>query len=88
MPFGKYKGEALCDLPSNYLMHSFENFDLPDELSDQIKDEIIARLGGINSITSIDVNKVFRSLSKIYHPDKGGSEDAMKAINEFKNMLQ
>ena len=47
MPFGKYKGKALANVPAHYLMWLWENTDLRDPLKtyiynnlDVIKDEI------------------------------------------------
>lgn len=44
-PFGKYKGVQISELPSNYLMYAVENFNLPIELEDELKFEILNRLG-------------------------------------------
>ena len=45
MPFGKYKGVFINDIPSNYLIHSLESFDLPELLKDQLKEEVYKRIG-------------------------------------------
>lgn len=36
MPFGKYKGVKIEDLPTEYMAYALEKFDLPDELKMQI----------------------------------------------------
>jgi hypothetical protein len=50
MPFGKYKGQALANVPAHYLLWCYENIDLRDPLKtyivsnlDVIKDEVKKR---------------------------------------------
>jgi uncharacterized protein (DUF3820 family) len=43
-PFGKHKGEFISDLPSTYIVHALETFDLPIELISRLKIELIKRL--------------------------------------------
>jgi curved DNA-binding protein CbpA len=33
------------------------------------------------------IRRVYRELALIYHPDRGGSNEAMQAINEFYERL-
>lgn len=35
-----------------------------------------------------DVRMLFRNLALKYHPDRGGSPEAMRALNEFHDQLQ
>src|SRR5262245_22954466 len=35
-----------------------------------------------------DVRMLFRSLALKYHPDRGGSHEAMRALNDFHDQLQ
>jgi curved DNA-binding protein CbpA len=35
-----------------------------------------------------DVRVIFRNLALQYHPDRGGSPDAMKALNELHDQIQ
>jgi len=90
MPFGKYKGVYISEIPTNYLVYAIEEFDLPEELQTGIRDEVLGRLGPISSDT-VDifnrVKNVYRTLCKKYHPDAGGSTGEMQAINEFYNSL-
>lgn len=37
MPFGKYKGTALANVPADYLIYAFENMNLSDPLRTYIK---------------------------------------------------
>lgn len=90
MPFGKYKGEFIEEIPSNYLIYSLENFDVPTDLKDVIKFEICKRLDldADISIFMDDVRSIYKKLCKKHHPDVGGSNQAMQAINEFNNELK
>jgi curved DNA-binding protein CbpA len=40
-----------------------------------------------SEITSQQVKDTYRKLSLKYHPDKGGNNEAMSAISEFKEAL-
>lgn len=35
-----------------------------------------------------DVRMLFKSMAFKYHPDRGGSEDAMRALNDFHEQVQ
>lgn len=93
-PFGKYKGQRLEDIPSSYLVYALKEFDLPEELTTCIKMVIVRDLD-LNkfsnffdtSINEKQINMVYKTLCKKYHPDMGGDNEAMKAINEFKTEL-
>lgn len=94
-PFGKYKGHRLEDIPPSYLVYALKEFDLPIELMNSIKDTIIKDLG-LEKIkdpfisTEININQVdyiYKKLAKKYHPDMGGNNETMKAINEFREEL-
>ena len=90
MPFGKFKGYELDEIESNYLVYAIENFDLPDELIDSMKQILRDRLGIQSHFIGIfpdTIRKIYKKLAKQYHPDKGGSDLAMQALNEFKNEL-
>lgn len=100
MPFGKYKGVELSELPSNYVLYALETFDLPNELTQALSLNLFDRLISLPScgfyfenmvltegIAEHKIKAVYRALSLKYHPDKGGSTDAMQAINEFRDLL-
>jgi uncharacterized protein (DUF3820 family) len=87
-PFGKYKGWLIQDMPMNYIIYALETFDLPDELVVELKKQVFERLN-LEDV-GIDVSwvkEVYRQLSKRYHPDAGGTKEAMQAINEFRDAL-
>ena len=100
MPFGKYKGIDISKLPSNYLLYALEAFDLPDELAMELTttlhdrlismpncgmyfENIVFRVG----IEEHKIKSVYKALTLKYHPDRGGSHEAMQAINEFRDLL-
>ena len=91
MPFGKFKGVFITEIPTNYLCYAIEEFDLPVELQNQIKFEISIRLDiapvEISNKTEQDFKNAYRKLSVKYHPDKGGSGLEMKVLNEFKDLF-
>jgi uncharacterized protein (DUF3820 family) len=43
-PFGKYKGVALTELPSTYIVFALETFQLPDELNRELRQILLGRL--------------------------------------------
>jgi uncharacterized protein (DUF3820 family) len=43
-PFGKYKGVALTELPSTYIVFALETFKLPDELHMELRQILLGRL--------------------------------------------
>jgi uncharacterized protein (DUF3820 family) len=88
-PFGKYKGTELVELPTTYITYALEEFDLPDELAFDLKVILALRLDMTSkqTINALKVKTVYRLLSKKYHPDKGGNEEAFKSLTEFYKML-
>ncbi len=87
-PFGKFKGVAIHAIESNYIVYALEKFDLPDDLKNQLRYEIFNRFSiQTDEIDSYKVSAVYKKLANIYHPDKGGSDLAMQAINQFKSEL-
>ena len=93
IPFGKFKGQRIIDLPPNYLTYSLVEFDLPTDLKQLMFDVLLQHVDPDNSLNSIEeiepekVKQVYKKLSLKYHPDKGGSTEAMQAINDFRRML-
>lgn len=87
-PFGKFKGTSIKYIETSYLVYALENFDVKDDLYDAIKTEIASRFSINPTIVKIDnLKSVYLTMAKKYHPDKGGSNAAMQAINEFYQLL-
>jgi uncharacterized protein (DUF3820 family) len=43
IPFGKHKGEHICDLDDDYLVWLKKNVDLYGEVKEEVDQELIAR---------------------------------------------
>jgi uncharacterized protein (DUF3820 family) len=88
-PFGKYKGYNLADLPTTYIAYALEEFELPDDLSFDMKVILALRLNmtSVPDTNTLKVKAAYRELSKKFHPDKGGESESFRAITEFYKML-
>lgn len=91
MPFGRYKGCPVRDLPEDYLKWLYRNV----KLRGPLQSEVLRALhepdycdAPPEVIEPGKVKKVYRELALKWHPDRGGSTEAMKAVNEFYERLQ
>lgn len=51
--------------------------------------DISFRLLGISPTATIDeVERAYRQKAKVHHPDLGGDDDAMRALNEAYNLIK
>ena len=86
MPFGKHKGANLTDVPKHYLLWILDNGEID---SPTLKAEIKKILGLEPSTASgsrpsvEELRPIYRRMATKYHPDRGGSTEAMVAVNEF-----
>ncbi len=97
MPFGKFKGVAVCDLPSDYLSWLSENVNLREPLRSAVFSEIEDRECGDRGAvepgislwideTDIPVAREIidrgrRAAARVHHPDAGGSTKIMQRFN-------
>jgi hypothetical protein len=98
MPFGKYKGRSLTDIPTGYLNWLLANCDLDHWLQGAVRNELVDRAEYVTEAgeTASDlpahlpaiVRQWYREMSLRYHPDRGGSNEAMKAIIEAHGRLR
>jgi hypothetical protein len=100
MPFGKFRGRPLRDVPDDYLGWLADNVDMKPRLRAAVNRELEVREA--NTMTKsvgqpparVDVEGVirtwYRGLCMTYHPDHGGDHDglAMRAINDAHNRLK
>lgn len=90
MPFGKFKGVLLADLPEEYLswLHSL---DLREPLKAAVEAEHRSRYGahtdkqGLTPDVRVMAQEIvtagYRRLAQIHHPDHGGDGQTMTLLN-------
>lgn len=86
MPFGKHKGQPVENMPPQYLEWLASNTDLREPL----RSAVWRALGADMVPVGLDTDRVkatYRAVSLKWHPDRGGSHEAMQAVNEFYTML-
>jgi Putative quorum-sensing-regulated virulence factor len=102
MTFGKHKGKRLAKVPTDYLVWCLDAVGTLDaDLRAAIEQELAKReetppevKSGLKAVSPVgqtlagDVRMLFRNLALKYHPDRGGSDAAMQALNEFHEELQ
>jgi hypothetical protein len=96
MPFGRYRGRSLEEVPEDYLLW-LRSIDLSDWLRDAVEDEMALRGAGRfqeqpcrppAADWSGVIARWYRQLALDFHPDRGGSHEAMKVVNEAYNRLR
>jgi hypothetical protein len=89
MPFGKYKNQNITDIDTSYLNWLLDNSsNLDYYLKRFIQNHLESLENSFVDVNAEAIKKIYYQLSKKYHPDMGGSNEAMKAINEFYNLLK
>src|SRR5215831_15186227 len=91
MPFGRYLGVEVADLPDDYLRWLHEAIDLREPLCSAVEAEyefrFTARIAhkplpdDVRQMASELVSAGYRKLSQQHHPDKGGSTKSMQSVN-------
>ena len=91
MPFGKYRGLSVHEIPKSYLLWLIDNI---KDLSPTLKREVeaILRIGETVHFSNDGLGPLlkdwYRALAKDYHPDRrGGNTAAMAAINDARDRL-
>lgn len=94
MPWGKHKNKPLCTIPGSYLFWLLEESSTLDTwLRNAIQAELLNRLPSVqlpaprNGINSDSIVAWCRRASLACHPDKGGSVEMMKLVNELRSMV-
>ena len=88
MPFGKYKNQRITEIDTSYLTWLLNNTNLEYNLKRYIMNYLESLENSFVDPNAEAIKKIYYQLSKKYHPDMGGSNEAMKAINEFYNLLK
>jgi hypothetical protein len=87
MPFGKYRGTSLSELPDEYLdwLHGLN--DLREPLRAAVDQEWRWRFGDVASaaearrVADQIITVGYRGLALECHPDRGGRTEDMQAVN-------
>jgi hypothetical protein len=100
MPWGKYRGEDLAEVPSSYLAWVVEECDLRPALETAVRAELADRFGrpcpaclarALRSqgpaLTLDLIAGWYRQLALRHHPDRGGLPGAMVGINAAHDLL-
>jgi hypothetical protein len=91
--FGKYKGKRLEDVPLDYLAWVLNTC---TNASPYLREEIRRILAAEAESTAKQqdalcspglVSQWYRQLAREYHPDHGGTHEAMKAVNRGRELL-
>jgi hypothetical protein len=98
MDFGKHKGKPVSAVPSDYLLWALhEARCISPWLREAIEEELQRRVEAVynpeeNSNLPARLNHVidrwYRGLVMDYHPDRGGSHEAMQAVNDAHDRLR
>jgi hypothetical protein len=97
MPWGKYRGRELADVPEDYLLWALDNC---QRVGPSLRRAIEERLGMIGERPSpappptvpTDLDRVIRTwhrqMTMKYHPDRGGTTEQMQLVNEGAELLR
>jgi hypothetical protein len=99
MPFGKYRDRLLSEIPDGYLAWLLRECDLSPWLRDEVQSEIQQRHGRheqVNQEAEAQERAVvggvlqgwYRQLCLRYHPDRGGSDQEMRVVNDAYERLR
>jgi hypothetical protein len=86
MPFGKYRGQLLEDVPTDYLEWLLDAFPLRPFLRRAVERELTIRAGNFSVKPAAPdwlaiIRQWHREMALQFHPDRGGHVEAMRAIN-------
>jgi hypothetical protein len=84
MPWGKYRGFAISDIPESYLRWVLDNC---TGLTPTLRAAIAAILEHSGDLPTSLADAWYRRLAMEFHPDRGGSHEAMKAVNRGRDLL-
>ena len=89
MPYGKYRGKLIENVPHDYLLCVLDNCDPGPTLKDAINR--VLKVGNHITIatdpTLVAMEGWYRTLAREFHPDAGGSHAAMVAVNRARDLM-
>jgi hypothetical protein len=97
MPFGKFKGRRIADLPDAYVSWLLATNFLREPLRSAVLAEAVARglVGGVPTASPARPRRVaevieagWRQLALRHHPDRGGDHGVMVEIIEARDFLR
>jgi hypothetical protein len=89
MTFGKFNGADVADIPDSYLEWVLATVETLQPVLRRAIEEQLSRRAAVPVAMPRDVLKsLYREMSRRYHPDHGGSHEAMIAINDMYSRLQ
>jgi Putative quorum-sensing-regulated virulence factor len=98
MPFGRYRGWPLDELPDDYLGWLFGLDDLREPLRSAVEGEWQARFGFAAALVPLPREAVpvadelvtagYRALTRQHHPDAGGDHRTMTLVNAAAEWLR
>ncbi len=94
MPFGKHRGKLLSDIPTGYLVWLHNWAEIDDRLADAVDQELGRRNEVDQSTPPLGLPDLrpladdwYRQLAREFHPDLGGSNECMRAVNRGRELL-
>jgi hypothetical protein len=100
MPFGKYAGLYVSELPTGYLAWLLDNVELRWLLRQSVAEELNRRVAqdrqappaAAPEAPRLDLENTvaswFRRLALKWHPDRGGSDVAIQVVNDAHEMIR
>jgi len=99
MPFGKYQGVLVADLPDDYLHWLHEKVSLREPLRTAVQREFESRFSRENATATRPPSEIltmaeelvsvgYRKLAQLHHPDHGGDHRAMTLVNNAADFLR
>jgi hypothetical protein len=98
-PFGRYKGQCVQDVPTSYLKWAWTTIEnLKEPLRSAVRHELRSRGARLDdsppngkpmpaSALQPIIQTWYRRLCLQYHPDRGGSDTAMRVVNNARDLL-
>jgi uncharacterized protein (DUF3820 family) len=90
-PFGKYKGILISELPTTYVAHALESFDLPEELRNILVFTFLSKIKfnlEDHVISDIDVTEAMKSVYKKHSEEGGINGDCEQLYDDIRRAIK